>query len=392
MALLQLERSRLQNALDLCWRDPELRFASDFGDETEYEPGNGTRHQDIVEYGASLRFYISNPFVNRWVKKQASLNAASILSVRDELAYAVRSETLVKCYEAAVLEDQRLYAETTLALKKKICARYRELEKEGFAYPLRILKAELDLAEEEQEADRLRREHRNALYQISLLTGLDIENIRLEPIDSQTLPDPQSLDVDSLTETALRMRPDLQSIRCEIDLARNEVEIAKARQIPWFDFVEGGVRDRNADSTSYSASGVRHSDSDRDEWLFRTALSLPFFSWKGHETALARALLNEARSKEALVMTTIRGEIRNARDNYADSFDTRTRMREKTADYLSQFKQALQEIDNSKAVIETDIMNTEEQLTSYQQGVRRYFYECVKLRIYLESLTGDCVK
>ncbi len=124
------------------------------------------------------------------------------------------------------------------------------------------------------------------------------------------------------------MRPDLESIRGEIETARIGLNIAKAKQIPWFEFVEGGYRDRDSDATTYTDSGRDHSDSDRDEWLLRTAISLPIFSWAGNETALAKALLREAEFSESIALTTIRNEIRNALANYSDAMYSRLRVDE----------------------------------------------------------------
>ncbi len=391
MTALRLESNRLQNRLELTPRDPQLRLNSAFDTERDYKPGDGKTREESEDYGASLRFYISSPFVNRWIRKQSAYGARAIVVADNELAYAVRCETMMKCLDAAILEERIRQAEESLEIRRQTCAGYRELERDGLAAPLKILKAEINLAETEQQLDRLRREHRNALHQIALLTGLEARQIKLLPVASSALPPPQTLDIDALTATAVRLRPDLQSVRCEAALAQTGLEIARARQIPWFEYAESGFSNSRSDSTRYSRNGASHSDSRSAEWNIRTAVSLPFFSWAGHETALASSLLRETELREARLLTNIRDEIRNAVENYHDAFTACERTRNATENHLQAFNTALKEIDETKAALSAEILETEERLHAFRAGARQNIYDCIRIKLYIQSLTGGAL-
>ena len=392
LTALQIKRSNLQNRIDRAWRNPQLRINSTFASEDEYEPEGNNQHEDINEYGTGLRFYISNPFVNRWIKQQASENVKSILAEKRELSYATYCETRMRCCEAAIIEDKLNQLKAALAQQKQICSRYNELKESGYADPLKIIKAGLKTARTEQQIDVMVREHRNALFQLALLTGLDIDKIRLQSIEKQLTPDPATYNTDDMTISAVRMRPDLESLRCEITLARSELKVAKARQIPWFEFIESRYCNHSTDSTTYSGSSPNHSDSDRDEWILRTAISLPIFSWAGHETALAGTILKEVEFRESMALTAVRSEIKNALKNYTDGCLSRDKMTKEVNKRLKEFQDAVKALDKSKTVVETEIMDTEEQLNAFRRGTRQSLYDCLKLKLYLESVTGEIIK
>ncbi len=388
LTALQIKRSYLQNRLDRAWRDPQLRLNSAQTSEDEYNPGGNNGHEESDSYGASLRFYISNPFVNHWIKQQTGINAGSITAQTDELAYAVYCETRMKCCEAAIIEDKLNQLKQAFEQQKKICVRYKQLQQSGYAVPLKIIKAELKSARTEQQIAVREREHRNALFQIAVLTALPIDKIQVRSIDQQVIPEPAAYHADDLIISAVNLRPDLEKIRCEIALAKSGYEIAKARQIPWFEFLEGGYRNRNKDSTTYRATAPDYSDSDQDEWSLRVAIGLPIFSWAGHETALARTTLNEVERRESLAFIAIHNEIKNALENYTEACVSRTKMETNVNERMRTFQSAIKELDSSKTVVETEIMETEEQLNAYQRETRQTLYDCLKLKLYLESVTA----
>ena len=389
LTALQVKRSNFQNRIDRAWRNPQLRLNSSFASENEYEPKGNNEHEDSTSYGIGLRFYISNPFVNRWIKEQAAESANSIIAQSRELSYAVYCETRMKCCEAAVFEDQLSQLNKALEQQKKICVRYNELKKSGYAAPLKIIKADLKTARTEQQIEVMSRKHRNALFQLALLTGLEIDKIKIQPIGKQVMPEPATYSADNLTASAVRMRPDLESIRCEISLARSGYKIAKAGQVPWFEFLESGYRNRNADSTTYTSTAPNHSDSDRDEWIMRTAISLPIFSWAGHETALANAIVKEAELRESLAFIAVRNEIKNALRNYTEASSSRKKMQAEVDERMHEFQKAVKELDRSKTVVETEIMDTKELLNAFRRGTRQSLYDCLKLKLYMESITGE---
>ena len=389
MAALRIKSSRLEKTLESSVRDPQLRLNSGFATEDEYSKDSNNSHDDIQSYSVGLRFYVNNPFVNRWIRRQAEKSATAIMASANELSYATYCETKSACLEAAILEDRSVQLGDAIKQQKKVCSRYDELIRNGHVAPLKLLKAKLKLSRLQMRKGQVGREHRNALFQISLLTGIPVDRLNIQGLDKQGLPSPDKLSVNELVATALKTRPDLESIRCEAENARMDIEIAKARQIPWFDFVEGSIRDRNADSSSYTSSGVSHSDSDRDEWTLRTGISIPIFSWAGNEIALAKALLREIELREALALSSLHSEITNAIENYTDAYATHNQTRNTTEQQIATFKETINAIDKTRTVLETEIMETEEELISFRREARQSLYDCLRLKLMLESTTGE---
>lgn len=390
MTALRIKRSRLENRLELAIRNPQLRWNYGFLSEDEHSPGNSNSHDNLRDSSAGLRFYINNPFVNRWIRKQADKNADSIMAAGRELSYATYCETKSSCLETAILDDRICQLQEIIEIQKKVCSRYSELNRNGFAAPLKSLKAQLRLSGLELKKNQLEREHRNALFHLSLLSGMPAGQLKVQPLGSQSLIPPSDLNMEQLITSAVQLRPDLESIRCEIEIARLEIKLAEARQIPWFDYVEGGLRNRTSNNTEYSiGGGISHSDSDRDEWMLGTAISLPVFSWTGNETALARTILEEAELRKAIAQTSLYEELKNAVENYTDAHSSHKRIQQTADKQMENFKKTLSEVDSSRTMVETDIMETEEQLNSYRLETRQSLYDCLRLKLALESLTGD---
>ena len=386
---LTLKRDSLQNKVDRGWRDPQLRLNTSQGDQDEYSRSGNPEHEERDAWSAGLRFYISNPFVNRWIKKQSAKSARLLSANADELAYATYCETKTKCLETAVISDQILQLQTKLKMQQQICREFEILTENGYAAPLKIIKAELKLSEIEQEYSQKKSTHRNRLYQLSLLTGLPVEQIKVQPVDSQKLAPPETLSADSLITFAILSRPDLKRINSEIDLAETEIKVAEAKNIPWFEFAEGGYRDGSSDTTRYGENGNTHSNQDSDEWIIRTGINIPIFSWLGEEVNLAKASLNQARMQELIILNAIKDEIQAGLQNYKEAYQNKVRLENRVNNRLDSFTKQIKEVDSFNTVITPDILELKEQLNSYKQSVRKNLYNCLKLKLYLESVTGE---
>jgi len=358
------------------------------GDLDDHTRNGSSQHENNESYTAGVRFYISNPFVNRWIKKQSAKSATLLTTKSEELAYAIYCETKTQCMEAAIVDDQILQIRRALELQQQICSEYNALTKNGYAEPLKVIKAEIQLAEIELKLSQKVSEHRNRIYRLALLTGLPTEQLVLQSLDSQELYSPDTLGIDALTAFATLCRPDLKRIRNEIDLARTEIKIAEAKMIPWFDYAEGAYKDSNADSTKYGDSGRSYTDEDGDEWSIRTGINIPVFSWMGDEVSLAKATFNEAQFQEIILLRSIREEIQAGVLNYNEAFDSKVQFEEKVNKRIREFEKQINELDSANTIITPDILSLREQLNSYRQNVRENFYQCLQLKMDLESLVG----
>ncbi len=385
---LQIKCDGLENRLERTWRDPQLRLNTSQSEQDEKVRRGRSSHEDGESGTVGMRFYISSPFVNRWLKKQ-SIHSARLLSAEaEELAYAIYCETKALCLETALAHDQIQQISATMKRQQQICSEFEILTSNGYAVPLKVLKAEVKLAEIELKLAQAENEHRNLIYQLALLTGLEVGQIQLQPLDAQRLTEPDSLSVDELTAFAVLSRPDIRRIQSEIQLARSELRTARARNIPWFDFVEGSYRQSDADSITHEDRSRSYSNEEGEEWTIRTAINIPLFTWQGDEVNLANATLNAALFEEVIIHSAIRSEVRNGVENYRAACSDRLRQEERVGNRLKTLTQKLREIESSNTVIATDVLELEAQFDSYQQSVRENFYICLKLKLELESVVG----
>ena len=389
LTALQIQNSYLANRADRAWRDPQLRLNSDFGNSKAFERGDDNAHKRERDLGASLRFYISNPFVNRWIKKLRQPNARLIQAESNEIAYAIYCETITKCMEASICRDEAEQIHTTLQRKKTLRKRYQELRHDGHVEPLKLISNSIDIAKLEIRLTRKLREQRNLLHSIATLTALDLQQINVASVHAELLRDAQQLDLDELTITALSIRPDLESVRAATVVAANELKVAQAQQIPWFEFAEAGYSNRSTDNTRYGADATTSSDESRDEWMIRTAVSLPIFSWMGGATESARGVLRQAQQRETITAVNVRNEIRAALDNYTDAYKTYHRLLGEVAAQKTELKNAIADIDSSKTVPETETLELKEKLHECDEELRKLLYNCVEAQINLDSVTGN---
>jgi outer membrane protein TolC len=385
---LSIKRDFLQNKAERSWRNPQLRLKASDGKTDEYSTNGSSQHENSDANTVGLRFYISNPFVNHWIKKQSTKSAALLTTSADELAYATYCETKTQCLESAIISDQISQIRRSLKLQQRICSEYKTLIKDGYIAPLKIIKAEIKLAEIELKLSQKEHEHSNRLYQLALLTGLTLEQLQLQPLDSQTLSSPDSLNIDDLTAFAILCRPDLKRVRSEIDFALTDIKIAEAKMIPWFEYAEGAYRDTSSDSVKYNNPGQTYSDEDGDEWYVRTGINIPIFSWMGDEVILAKASLNEAQLQEVILLNSIREEIQVGVKNYNDAYQSKSHFEERVNEQLKSFEKQIRDVNSTKTIIAPEILNLEEQLCSYKQSVRENLYTCLKMKLYLESVVG----
>jgi len=385
---LQIKCDRLENRLERTWKDPQLRVNASQSEQDENVRRGRSRHEDGDSGTVGMRFYISSPFVNRWIRKQSAHSARLLSAAAEEIAYAIYCETKALCLESALASDQIRQISETLSRQQRICAEFETLTGLGYAFPLKVLKAELKLAEIELKLAQAENEHRNLIYQLALLTGLEAGQLKLQTLEAQKLTEPDRLSIDELTAFAILSRPDIKRIQSEVQLARTELQTARARHIPWFDFVEGSYRQSEADSITHENRSRSYESEEGDEWTIRTAINIPLFTWRGDEVNLANANLNAVLFEEVISSSLIRSEIRYGVESYQAAYADRIRQEERAEKRLNAFTQKLREVESSNTLIVTDMLELEEQFHSYRQSVRESFYICLKLKLELESVVG----
>ncbi len=388
LTALRIECSDLENLTERNWRDPQLRLNSDMVSSKEYERDGADSHDDSHEHGASIRFYISNPFVNRWIKNLKQPNARLIQAKTHELTYAVYCETKTKCMEAAVIKDEIDKLRKISGHRKKMRDRYTELRRDGYAAPVKMLRNAIRLAKTDIELECKQREYRNTLQMIALLSGVAVDKIKLLDITRQKLPDPQSFQLATLVSRAVNLRADIELARASISVAENQLKAARAAQIPWFEFAEAGYSRSTSDTIGYTSPRTTRSDENSDEWMIRTAVTLPVFSWLGNETQLRRAALRAARAHETVTVAGIYNEISSALQNYTDAYHTHMNVQQSVSKQIDKLNQSIREVESSKTVVDTEIMELQEELYGLNSELNTLLYDCLESLINLESVTG----
>jgi len=389
LTALKIECSDLENLTERSWRDPQLRLNSDMVSSKEYDRGGANSHDDSHEHGASIRFYISNPFVNRWIKSLKQPNARLIQAKTHELAYAVYCETKTKCMEATVIKDEIDKLRKISDHRKKMRDRYTELRRDGYAAPVKMLRNAIRLAKTSIKLECKQREYRDTLQMIALLSGVAVDKIKLLDINRQQLPDPQSFQLAMLVSRAVNQRADIELARASSAVAENELKAARAAQIPWFEFAEAGYSRSTSDTSEYTSPRTTRSDENSDEWMIRTAVTLPLFSWLGNdETQLRRVALRAARAHEAVIVASLYNEINSALQNYTDAYHTHMNAQQNVSKQIDKLNQSIREVGSSKTVVDTEIMELQEELYDLKSELHTLLYDCLESLINLESITG----
>ena len=76
---------------DLSWKDPQLRLGQSWDDTRDRTTGRPPANGDGDSFKAGLRFYIANPFVNRYVRRAGD---ARIEALEQEVATLSRSDQI----------------------------------------------------------------------------------------------------------------------------------------------------------------------------------------------------------------------------------------------------------------------------------------------------------
>jgi cobalt-zinc-cadmium efflux system outer membrane protein len=208
---------------------------------------------DSREYEASLAQEVE------WAGQPGLRSRAAEFGLRrsgGDLADAARAlrANVDRAYYAALAADRRVeIAEMALALNERLITAVRTQLREG-----EISKLEANLAEVESGRSRAlamvaRGEALAATLELGHLLGLppDVELV-LDPV-LPAIPDPETLEPESLVARALVMRPDLSALEAAVEESNTQVRLARREAIP--NITLGALAERQEDD-SQSQLGV----------------------------------------------------------------------------------------------------------------------------------------
>jgi outer membrane protein TolC len=391
--LLDARAARHQAAVDTAWRDPELRLGGRQGEADDQTldrtpPEQETRSSDAYEIG--LRVNISNPFVNRWLRKSGAAAAHAKESESQEASYAIFCEVRSLCREAAALCEEIGLLEQIASLRAQARDNRSRQAAAGVADALDLIQAVTRVAAIRSDIREKEAEHRQLVRRIALLADVPAEQVRLRPSAAEPLPDVSARDADSLADLAFARRPDLARAGHERAAARHAVSAAKAGLVPWFDHVEGTYEDENTRVAAgeNAATGYDRIDRDGAEWQLLVAVNIPIFDWRGEKIRLSRAKMAAADVRAAALREEIRKEVAGVRDDYLRACAGRARIAEENRQVQAVMVSKIDALSQEPTVKQEDLLAAREEVVAYGRILLRADGERRRLAQELETVTG----
>ena len=279
-----------------------------------FEPGGTkTDTRDMIRNGTETDFHDTNPFADEEDTQLQFRLYVPHPGIRK--ARLARAEQGVKLARAVALNQER-------DVVIKIREEYEQLQ---------YLKAQIELLELEQAAAKSYSEIQSKMLSSGLITidkieyvgseDLSVEGSQIE-FNSQRdnlaarvgLKNSQriritdklispSIDLDHthleyLIRMSLANRGELTTIRAKEKIAQSSLNESRAKKIPWFDYVQGGIGREEE-------GGQRTGES----WGIQLAMSVPLFSWLGHESEVREAAVASYYSQKGATQTIITAEV-----------------------------------------------------------------------------------
>ncbi|MED5470902.1 MAG: TolC family protein [Verrucomicrobiota bacterium] len=318
-----------------------------------FEPG-GTRtdNREMIRNGTETDFHDTNPFAD---EEDTQL----------QFRLYVPHPGIRKARLARAEQEVKLARATALNQERDVVIRIRE-EYEQLQY----LKAQIELLELEEDAAKSYSETQSKMLSSGLITidkveyvgsdGLSVEGAQIE-FNSQRdnlaarvgLKDPNriritdklispSIDLDHthleyLIRMSLANRGELTTIRAKEKIAQSALNESRAKKIPWFDYVQAGVGREEE-------GGQRTGES----WGIQLAMSVPLFSWLGHESAVREAAVTSYYSQKGATQKIITGEVVASYENLKRAKKYRDRAQEHTLTQKKYNAQFIERIKNTE--------------------------------------------
>lgn len=365
----EVASKQLKKSESLAWKDPELRFGRDFE-----EDGNDTD-------SLSARLYIPNPFVDRYLRRQAEASIAARKAKACTDAFAVYSEVKLLCNEVLLLEKRIKLMER----KRQLRADLVEMEQRRFdsglsSTPYEVLRANNRMRNSERKVAEMVDRERRLKSKIAILAELPQLDFTIEEI--QVNPPKELDDLDALCEIAFSRRPDLAEAIHELEEAEARVGEAKAANLPWFRFVEG----------SYSVTpgewdpDTGLTDADEHEYGVKVSLTIPIFDWCGNRVSVAKSVRDRASDRLDSLYSAIRREIETAVFEYR----TMQALCENSADdaYVSDMYRKIDAVDMAGGKKDDEKSHAELELIDLEISILDRLTAAREAYLQLESVVG----
>ena len=387
---------------DLAWKDPQLRIGHTWEDSRQRSFHPNAYPRELPEngsgdtYTAALRIYISNPFVNHYVRRAGEASIQSLEARAQAEQYAVYCEVKSLCLEEERLKREHARRSEAVLLWTHVRQCLERRMKEGVVKsPLDSVKAEIARERASARADEAAQERRQIRREIAFLVGIPERELEIR----YTPPEPPSTNVAfaaALADMAFARRPDLVGALAELESARANVGAAKAAHVPWFDFVEGSYSHSSGserDWGSYKYAGMEWRDRGRkhdreDDWQIRAAITLPVFTWFGSSVKMSRLVEDAADVRVQGLRAAIKNEVECALDDFRASDVRYARISKDGIAFLKKMEARLSEFAQSAAVKPDDVCRAQIELLDYRSFKDEAEFDWVRHILMLETVSG----
>jgi outer membrane protein TolC len=412
--LLDAQAERSKTAVDTGWRNPQLRLGHGWSDQDNDTPGRtGMRtypeevdmpqrafkryrewdDRSFEDQSVGLRFYTTNPFVNRWLRKSGEAAARALEKESEEEAYAIFCEVKTLCLEAELLREEVELLERMAAIREKLRDLRREQSEAGVTSPLDLIRAETKLASQRSELFGKRMARQQLMRRIAVLAGVPAEGLRLRPRTQNRTPAAERLDAAALTDLAFMRRPDLARLEQEKEAAAHALRAARAGQIPWFEYVEGSFEDTRGDIYDYEEhfTGRDHTTRDETEWQVRVAMSLPVFNWLGDEIRLTRTQLAAAEARARGQYELVRSEVGGVLEDYRAAQAEWARLDGESVRLRTEMHTRIEGLAQEPTIKREEVLAAHEELLAFQRVCLKAERECLFMEQCLETVSGGAL-
>lgn len=393
---------KLKTAEETAWKDPELRTSVRWGDTSgskrSWETGlaDGADHESGDSRSTSIgaRFYIPNPFINRYLRRKGAAAVARSEAKAAVEAYGVYTEVKLLCHEVhRVSHEIMRCVEIEGALSR--CKYLDDGEQDGSLSlpPYEAIRLHSQRTRNRMKMKLLQRHLRHLNRLVAKAADVDIEGFTLAPRGRQ-LPDPAALSSAALVEYAFARRPDLAQAIAELEVAEANLSAAKAATIPWFRFVEAGYRHdgKDEDSRGWNASKTgplaqsAKSDGHSDEVFVEVALTVPIFTWFGDTVSISRRIRDAADNRVQELYSSISAEVLAALERYRDAVSDVDP--EEVETFTFEMKRRINECENSGAGVVSDSLKARLALIDFLGFAEEREDAAIEAAIALESVIG----
>ena len=393
---LQALVARLETAEKTAWKDPELRYSRHWGDTSGYgnEPGKSyasgrSDDGDSRTSSIGVRFYVPNPFINHYLKREGLAKVARYEAKADVEAYGVYSEVKMMCLEALNLSREVARCREADAILAKVRGQADGANGVSSMTPYDTIRAQTQFERNRLRLKTKERELFKLHHLIAEAAGVSADGFVLDNRGLE-LPDPKGLSVDELVKMAFARRPDLAQAMAELEEADAMVGATKAAMIPWFRFVEAGYRHKHGDEDSFEGGfRSRYASDESHERYIEAALTIPLFTWFGGRVSLSNKVRDAADARVQSLYAAIRAEVAGALSRYRDAYEAYDK--EGVETFTADMKRRIDECENSGAVAGSTFYRARLELNEYLDLSEDVESCAAEAALALESVIGGSI-